>query len=148
MVKILGVIAIGIAVYLAIAYFRRLARTTETENRTDIDNWVDESLSNALGQKLYAPAETILQTLRGAAEPGLVASINEKVQSVTVSFTRGSSHRDVEVLLDVEYADGSAFSVNTQRNWDQLPETIREEILRTSKDTTRRQWFFPWASSN
>lgn len=136
-----GIIAAG-----GFVLFDRWIRETETANRSGIDDWIDNKLSDALADKLRQPAESILQALRGTPTSEVVKLIDNTVQSVTLSFTRLSGHLSIEIRLDVAYKDGTLFSTIAQQDWDNLPESVRAEFLRSGGNTACRVWEFPWSN--
>lgn len=141
------IIIAGIVVTGGIMFFDHLIKETEKANRTDIDQWIDRQLAEVLARKLHQPVDVILQTLTGTHNPELVILINETVNSVTLTFTRQAGNLNVQVCLDVVCEDETSFRITTEQNWDNLPESIRAEFIRSGRNTTYRNWEFPWVQS-
>jgi len=141
------IIVAGIVISGGIMLFDRLIKEAERANRTDIDQWVDRELAEILARKLHQPVDVILQTLTGTHNPELVTLINETVNSVTLTFTRQTENLNVQVRLDVVCEDETSFRIAAEQTWDNLPESIRSEFLRSGRNTTYRNWDFPWVQS-
>lgn len=141
------IIIAGIVVTGGIMFFDRLIKEAEKANRTDIDQWIDRQLAEILARKLHQPVEKILQTLTESSNPELVTLINETVNSVTLTFTRQAGNLNIQVCLDVVCEDETSFRIAAEQNWDNLPESIRSEFLRSGRNTTYRNWDFPWVQS-
>ena len=141
------IITAGLIVTGGIMFFDRLIKEAEKANRTDIDQWVDRELAEILARKLHQPVEKILQTLTESSNPELVTLINETVNSVTLTFTRQTGNLNVQVRLDVICEDETSLTITTEQNWDNLPESIRSEFIRSGRNTTYRNWDFPWVQT-
>jgi hypothetical protein len=141
-IVIAGIVGTGV-----IMLFDRLIKEAERANRTDIDQWIDRELAEILARKLHQPVENILETLTETPNPELVTLINETVNSVTLTFTRQTGNLDVQVCLDLVCEDETSFRITTEQNWDNLPESIRSEFIRSGRNTTYRNWDFPWVQS-
>ena len=144
MYRLAWILTTAVVAATVILWLKRIVQTTETENRNVLDNWVDSNLAQTLAKRLQKPTEMILRVLHGTPEPGLIAAIDAQINSVNLSFNRSLPNRNVEVRLTVAFEDGTSFSAVTQRNWDQLPDSIREEFLRGGEKSTHRPWHFPW----
>ncbi|MDJ0553563.1 MAG: hypothetical protein QNJ68_03805 [Microcoleaceae cyanobacterium MO_207.B10] len=138
LLSISGILGLGSGVF----YF--LSKQNETETRTNIDRCFEERLAISLAEKLDQSTEEILTTLRGASNPIIADKIREIIDSARLTFTRKKSIDDVEIRLNVDYINGKSFSVATNWNWDELPQTIRSEFLRSDSKTVSLPWYFPW----
>lgn len=136
-ISIVAVVGVGIGVYF-------LTKQSEAENRKNIDSWFEERLAISLAEKLGIPSQEILQTFRGSANPTIIARIREIVNSARLTFTKLSSFNDVEIRLSLDYSNGTSFAVAKNWKWDELPETIRYEFLRSGSNIVTRPWDFPW----
>ena len=136
-ISIVAVVGVGIGVYF-------LTKQSEAENRKNIDSWFEERLAISLAEKLGIPSQEILQTFRGSANPTIIARIREIVNSARLTFTRLSSFNDIEIRLSLDYSNGTSFSVANNWKWDELPETIRSEFLRSGSNIVSRPWDFSW----
>lgn len=143
----LWIIAAGVVVTGGIMFFDALIREAEKANRTNIDQWVDRELSEILARKLHQPADEVLQTLIRVPNPDLVALIKETVNSVALTFTRQTGNLSVQVRLDVICKDETSVTITAEYNWDNLPESIRSEFIRSGCNTTYRNWDFPWVQT-
>lgn len=138
LLSISGIIVLGSGAF----YF--LSKQNETETRANIDRWFQERLAISLAEKLAESTEEVLATLQGTSNPIITDKISEIIDSARLTFTRGKSINDIEISLNLDYANGKSFSVATNWNWDELPQTIRSEFLRSDSKTVSRPWYFPW----
>lgn len=143
----LWIIAVSTLMTGGIMFFERLIKESEKANRTDIDQWVDHELSQILARKLHQPVDEILQTITKIPNPNLVTLINETINSVSLTFIRQTGKLNIQVSLDVVCQDKTSFTITTEQNWDNLPESIRSEFIRSGQNTTYRSWYFPWVQS-
>lgn len=133
----------GIIVLVSGAFYF-LSKQNETETRTNIDRCFEERLAISLAEKLDESTEEVLATLRGASNPIITDKIRQIIDSARLNFTRGKSINDIEIRLNLDYANGKSFSVATNWNWDELPGTIRSEFIKSGNNTVSRPWYFPW----
>ncbi len=138
LLSISGIIGLGSGAF----YF--LSKQNETETRANIDRWFEEKLAILLAEKLGESTEEVLVKLRGASHSIIADKIREIIDSARLTFTRGKSVNDIEISLNVDYANGKSFSVATNWIWDELPQTIRSEFLISDNKTVSRPWYFPW----
>ncbi|MDJ0575880.1 MAG: hypothetical protein QNJ65_12025 [Xenococcaceae cyanobacterium MO_234.B1] len=140
-IKIEWLVAAGIIVgVVAVIYF--LVKTHEETSRSEIDKWLEQELARALAEKLHQSTKDVLQALQSKSDDELTAKIREMVDSAQLTFTRASSVSEVEIRLNLDYKNGTSFSVATNWDWDRLPEPIRSEFLQTGRDTVSRPWLF------
>lgn len=139
-----GWIILGLGVAAGIAVLMRVVSVVEVGNRAEMEQWVDQSLAESLGERLRKPPELILRTLRGAPDPGLVRLIESVVSAVTLTFVRGTGARGILLGLNILYKDGHNFARQVERSWEELPESVRSEFLRGGGMTVERPWEFPW----
>lgn len=139
----LGIAILGIGLVAVVSVINQIAKQAEAENQQDLDDWMNDRIAKALERKLNEPSDSILQVLRGSVNSQLAAQIQRTVHSVTLSVTRKSSGSNVQVRLEMSYADGTSFSATTEREWDRLPGSIREQFLRTGVQVVRFPWNFP-----
>ena len=136
-ISIIAVIGVGIGIYF-------LTKQSEAENRRNIDSWFEEKLSISLAEKLGISSQEILQTIRGSEDPTTMTRIREIVDYARLTFTKLSSFNDIEIRINLDYSNGASFSVANSWKWDELPETIRSEFLRSGSNIVTRTWDFPW----
>lgn len=144
-IKIEWLVAAGIIVGVAaVIYF--VVKNHQEKSRSEIDKWFEQRLAKALAEKLHQPnkEKDVLQALQSKSDDELTAKIREMVDSAQLTFTRTSSVSEVEIRLNLDYKNGTSFSVATNWDWDRLPEPIRSEFLRTGRDTVSRPWLFWW----
>lgn len=141
-----SIIIISLVVAGGVVWFNQFLKEIETENRTNIDEWIDKKLSEALSQKINYPTDRILKALHGTLDSEIISQISNVIHSIDLTFTRLPVNRDIQISLNIMYEDGKSFSTTTQRDWDSLPESIRAEFLRSGGNTASRLWEFPWAS--
>ena len=138
LLSILGIIV------LVSGGFYFLSKQNEIENRRNIDKWFEERLATSLAEKLEESTEEVLATLQGVSNPIITDKIREIIDSARLTFTREKSINDIEISLDVDYFNGKSFSIVTNWNWDELPQTIRAEFIRNDSKSVSIPWYFPW----
>jgi hypothetical protein len=144
-IKIEWLVAAGIVVGVSAAiYF--LVKNHDKTSKSELDNWFEQRLAKALAEKLHESPEDVLKSLEGNSSDELTGKIREIVDFAQLTFTRTSSANDVEIRLNLDYKNGTSFSVTMNWDWDRLPEPIRSEFLRTGKNVVIRPWLFSWDS--
>ena len=138
LLSILGIIV------LVSGGFYFLSKQNEIENRRNIDKWFEERLATSLAEKLEESTEEVLATLQGVSNPIITDKIREIIDSARLTFTREKSINDIEISLDVDCFNGKSFSIVTNWNWDELPQTIRAEFIRNDSKSVSIPWYFPW----
>ena len=138
LLSILGIIV------LVSGGFYFLSKQNEIENRRNIDKWFEERLATSLAEKLEESTEEVLATLQGLSNPIITDKIREIIDSARLTFTREKSINDIEISLNVDYFNGKSFSIVTNWNWDELPQTIRAEFIRNDSKSVSIPWYFPW----
>lgn len=138
LLSILGIIV------LVSGGFYFLSKQNEIENRRNIDEWFEERLATSLAEKLEESTEEVLATLQGVSNPIITDKIREIIDSARLTFTREKSINDIEISLNVDCFNGKSFSIVTNWNWDELPQTIRAEFIRNDSKSASIPWYFPW----
>ncbi|NEP77868.1 MAG: hypothetical protein F6K17_34995 [Okeania sp. SIO3C4] len=138
LLSISGIIGLGSGAF----YF--LSKQNETETRSNIDRWFEEKLAISLAEKLDESTTEVLATLQGVSNPIITDKIREIIDSARLNFTREKSIDDIKISLNVDYINGKSFSVATNWNWDELPQTIRSEFIKSDSNILSRPWYFPW----
>lgn len=138
LLSILGIIV------LVSGGFYFLSKQNEIENRRNIDKWFEERLATSLAEKLEESTEEVLATLQGVSNPIITDKIREIIDSARLTFTREKSINDIEISLNVDCFNGKSFSIVTNWNWDELPQTIRAEFIRNDSKSVSIPWYFPW----
>lgn len=138
LLSILGIIV------LVSGGFYFLSKQNEIENRRNIDKWFEERLATSLAEKLEESTEEVLATLQGVSNPIITDKIREIIDSARLTFTREKSINDIEISLNVDCFNGKSFSIVTNWNWDELPQTIRAEFIRNDSKSASIPWYFPW----
>lgn len=138
LLSILGIIV------LVSGGFYFLSKQNEIENRRNIDEWFEERLATSLAEKLEESTEEVLATLQGVSNPIITDKIREIIDSARLTFTREKSINDIEISLNVDCFNGKSFSIVTNWNWDELPQTIRAEFIRNDSKSVSIPWYFPW----
>lgn len=142
---------IGIKVALVIAGLTAIAvglkyisEQTNIETQAEIDAWVNQRLTEALSRKFNQPAQVVGDALKNPSSSPLAQQIEQIVQSVTVTFQRLSSSK-FQIQLDLLYKESdTTFSTAIEKEWDDLPATVRKEFLQTGNQTVCRDWnMFP-----
>ncbi|MBD2515073.1 hypothetical protein H6G93_08630 [Nostoc sp. FACHB-973] len=117
-----------------------LVKNHEEKSKSEIDKWFEQRLAIALAEKLHQSTGVVLQALQSKSDDEITEKIRNIVDSAQLTFTRTSSISDVDIRLNLDYKNGTSFSVATNRDWDRLPEPIRSEFLRTGNNTVIRPW--------
>lgn len=137
-------IALVVAGLTAIAAgLKYISDQTDTETQAEMDTWVNQRLAEALSRKLNQPVQVVGDALKDSTSSSLAQQIEQIVQSVTLTFQRLSSSK-FQIQLDLLYKGDTAFSTAIEKEWDDLPATVRKEFLQTGHQTVRRAWsLFP-----
>ena len=136
-IKVALVIAGFTAILVGLKY---ISERTNIETQAEIDTWVNQRLVDALSRKLNQPAQVIGDALKNPSSSPLADHIGQIVQSVTVTFQRLSSSK-FKMQVDLLYKESdTTFSTAIEKEWDDLPATVRKEFLQTGNQTVRRAW--------
>lgn len=135
---------ISLIIIFSTIWLDKLLKEVETNNRSDIDSWIDEIISKELSYKINSSKDHILETLNGDFDSELVNKINNTISSVKLIFNRLSSNRDIQIVLNIKYVDNQLVEIATKRNWDLIPEPVRAEFIRGGRNTIERIWELPW----
>ncbi len=146
-IKIEWLVVAGIIAGVA-SVITLLVKNFEEQSRSKIDKWFEQRLARALAEKLHQPTKVVLHTLQSKSDNELAAKIRELVGFAQLTFIQASSVREVQIQLHLDYKNGTSFSVASSWGWDELPQTIRAEFLRTGGDTVSRPWLFLWDTSS
>lgn len=99
-------------------------------------------MAKALEKKLNVPLKTVLQLFQGSQDTDLLAKIQSIIDSVTLNFTK-LSPSSISLRLEINYKDGTSYSVTIEKDWDRLPDKVREEFLRKGSKTVSLLWNMP-----
>jgi hypothetical protein len=146
---ILLLICTGVAVYLTRGSRRKTGETRrrpKAVNRDPGEGGLSRVLAAQLGRKTGIAENRILDVLDGAEDADLRGRIDDVLEHVTVTFSRRSAADTHKASLQIAYTDGSTVSVDYAAPWDQLPDEVRSEVLRTGKTECVRSWSAPWHS--
>jgi len=137
-------VALVIAGLTAIAVgLKYISERTDIETQAEIDAWVNQRLAEALSRKLNQPIQIVGDALKNPIASPLAEQIEQIVQSATLTFQRLSSSK-FQIRLDLSYRSDTAFSTAIEREWEDLPATVREEFLQTGHQIVYRTWcIFP-----
>lgn len=124
-------------------FIKEIIEKNEAQVEQDLNEWVEQLLSEALSKKLDISSSSILETLTKGENAPLTQKIQQLIKSVELVFLRGSSLSVVEVVLNASFTDGTSLSVSTQRVWDDLPSTIRKQLFKTNDTSITVPWNLP-----
>ncbi|MGA3237432.1 MAG: hypothetical protein ABSG03_14105 [Bryobacteraceae bacterium] len=144
---ILLLICTGVAVYLARGSRRETngrSRRPKAGNRDPGEGGLNRVLAAQLGRKTGIAEHRIFSVLEGAGDADLRGRIDDVLEHVTVTFSRRSAADTHKASLQIAYRDGSTVNVDYVAPWDQLPDEVRGEVLRTGKTECVRSWSAPW----
>jgi hypothetical protein len=149
--KIINLLGFGIfGTILLVAgglFIKEMIDKSEVQVKNNLDEWVDKLLAEFLSRKLNYSPSSIFQALNRGEDTELSRKITELIESVELIFQRGSSLSTVEVCLNASFQDGTSFSANTQRTWDDLPFPIRKEFLKRNDTSITVPWSSPLVNS-
>lgn len=149
--KIINLLGFGIAGTIVLIVgslvIKEIIDKNEAQVKNNLDEWVDRLLAESLSRKLDYSASSIFQALTKGEETELTGRITELIESVELVFQRGSSLSTVKVFLNASFQDGTSFSANTQRTWDDLPFAIRKEFLKSNDTSITVPWNLPLVNS-
>lgn len=141
---LLGIVVVGTTVLLIGGLLLKdITEKNAAQIDQELNEWVERLLSESLSNKLDASPSFILQTLKNGDNYELIQEIQQSLKSVNLIFQKKSSLTDVEVVLKVLYQDGTFLSAQSERNWDDLPSTIRKEFLQTNEKSITVPWDLP-----
>lgn len=135
--------ALGLTIGVGLLY--RIRRQAESSNQSLLNDWGNEALAHELSRKLNLGRGQVLDVLQGARNQAIASQIDRAIDRIKLRFMRTTSPREVEVTLDVAYADGTSYSAQTSSAWDDLPEAVRAKFLRSGQRMVEHGWSFPWA---
>ncbi len=137
--KIIGGSLLGAGAIIGLRY---LSKQSEKENLQEIDMWSDEMVAKALEKKLNVPMMKILKLFQGSQNDDLLVKIQDILDSVILNFTKQPPSL-VSLRLEIKYKDGTFYSIATEKDWDGLPNVVREEFLRKGSKTVSLPWNMP-----
>lgn len=148
---------IAVAVALAAFLYMRSRRPggaaeVARDSTPALDAWLAEALEielaeGALGMRSSTPEERkkLKESLRGEADPDVVAKVEEKVKAVELEFVKYAHDADAEVTLRVRYEDGNAGTASKRLPWTDVPAAVRGDFDRRGGTRVFRTWAFPWS---
>jgi hypothetical protein len=148
-IGILTFIAAMILLGLLIKSSRKSGKATaKREERSAVDQWVEEALARELGKKVDdkhgLDAQGLLTALRGDPDPTAVTVIEDALKAVKLSYERLAEEGQFQVRAEMLFEDGSSASGSKRFSRADLPEMIRDEFLRTGGAFVYREWHLPW----
>lgn len=118
------------------------------EERSPVDQWIEEALARELGKKVDdkhgLDAQSLLTALRGDPDPSVVTVIEEALANVKLTYERLPEEGQFQVRAEMRFEDGSSATGSKRFSRDELPELIRSEFLRTGGAFVYREWHLPW----
>ncbi|MEQ8467213.1 hypothetical protein [Coleofasciculus sp. E1-EBD-02] len=135
---------LGVTSIAAISIVVLLVEKSETENRQNIDGFVERAMAESLARKLNKSESTVLEVLQGSSNPEIVAQIEELISSVQLLFRKQPKSTNVEIRLEVNYTDETYFATTINRSWDEIPGNVREQFIRTGSHEAILPWNFLW----
>lgn len=132
------------AAALGAGYLFFSRKDVDEENKTLLDEWSNEMLALELGRKLGLSKNEVLSAFDNKASSILSQRIEEFVSNISLKFTKTSAS-EVEAQIYLVYSDETDYTAKRKFSWLEMPETIREEFLRSRNRSVIREWRFPWA---
>ncbi|MEO7328286.1 MAG: hypothetical protein ABI193_06895 [Minicystis sp.] len=148
-IGILTFVAAMILLGLLIKGARKRAKATlKREERSPVDQWVEEALARELGKKVDdkhgLDAQGLLTALRGDPDPTAVTVIEEALKTVKLSYERLAEPGQFQVRAEMLFEDGTSATGSKRFTHADLPELIRDEFLRTGSAFVYRDWHVSW----
>ena len=148
-IGILTFIAAMILLGLLIKSSKKRAKAAKKrEERSEVDQWVEEALARELGKKVDdkhgLDEQGLLTALRGDPDPAAVTVIEEIVKAVKLSYERLAEPGQFQVRAEMLFEDGTSATGSKRFTHGDLPELIRDEFLRTGSSFVYRDWHLPW----
>lgn len=145
---LLGVVVFGTAVLVVGGLLLKdIIEKNDSQTHQEIDQWVDRRVAESIGQKLETSPSKILQALTEGHNRELLQDIHQLIESARLIFHKSSSLAKVTVIFRVSYKDGTSLSAQIEKDWDDLPSTIRREFLRTNETNITVPWNLPLANT-
>ncbi|MFO0755457.1 MAG: hypothetical protein U0359_03140 [Byssovorax sp.] len=127
---------------------KKNAQTKVREERSAVDQWVEEALARELGKKVDPKhgldSTGLLTALRGDPDPTAVTVIEEALKSVKLTYEKLPEEGQFQVRAEMRFEDGSTTTGSHRFSQAELPELIRTEFLRTGSSFVYRDWHLPW----
>jgi len=150
----LVVAAVVVACFLAVRARAKKSRRDEPSRDTTpaLDAWIADALERELAETVLGVARStpeerrsLARSLRGDADPDVVARIEDKVRAVELEFVRYAHETDAEITLRVRYEDGATGTASRRLTAAELPEAVRADFERRGGTRVFRTWVFPWS---
>lgn len=135
---ILGIVLVGGGALVRPYLTRRRAVRAAHE----LDSLVVEVLGPEWARRTGLDLEAIRNVCGPDGDPAVVGRLRDCVRRVLVRFERdGGASSPVHVLARCAYiADGSEASARTDLEWFRVPDSVREEFIRSDAQSVDRRW--------
>lgn len=150
LLALLGLAAAGLVIFL-MARSRMGGRARETDrNERNLDEWVVSELSPVLRDRMPdgIEAKRVAKALGGDPDPDVVSALEDVVRTVEVEFLKDALDGGIEVVLRVQFEDGSERVQRSRRTLDELPSRVRADFESKALTRSRLVWGFPWSRAH
>lgn len=147
LLALVALAAAGLVVFL-MARARRSDPARETDrNERSLDAWVVSELGPVLRERMPdgIEASRVAKALGGDPDPDVVSALEDVVRTVEVEFLKDALDGGIEVVLRVQFEDGSERVQRSRRALGELPSRVRADFESRALTRSRLVWGFPWA---
>jgi len=131
--------SIGILVVLVILF----VKWSNSETTKEFDKRVSKMLSTSLASKLNTSESDIIALLTRTGSSELIPKMKTLVDSVNVTASRSAGGKPLEVTATLKYKDGTSSSARSIFSFDDLPEKVREDLIRSEGNIVKCSWSLP-----
>ncbi len=141
--------AIFFIILLAFWGLGRLIRSSDEENQKALNEWTENILSDSLSEKLDLEKDflkKILAMKKPETEEAekIIANIMDILDTIALHFTKHKEENIIDIELEILYQNGDRVSVTIKKEWEFLPDAIREKFLRENVSHLQVPWSFAW----
>jgi hypothetical protein len=147
LLALVGLAAFGLVVF----WMRRSQKGTDgreiDRNEIALDEWIIAELGPVLGGRMPAGIEVkqVAKALGGDPDPTVVSALEDVVRGVEVEFLKDALDGGIDVVLRVQFEDGTEKMQRSRKSMADLPERVRSDFERKALTRTRLVWEFPWS---
>ncbi|CAN5337823.1 hypothetical protein BH09MYX1_BH09MYX1_14560 [soil metagenome] len=147
-------VLVGLSAAVLVVLFmrsRRGASAPEVDrNEKVLDAWVVSEIAPFLRERMPDGVEPkhVTRTLDGDPDPDVVSALEDVVRTVEVEFLKDALDGGIEVVLRVQFEDGTERVQRSRRTLAELPARVRADFESKALTRSRLVWGFPWARAN
>ena len=126
-----------------------IARAVAKGSPSQVDAVIDSSLADEVAERTGLPLDVVQRALAGDQ---VAADVTERIDAclvaVDVETARiDGSHDRVHVRRRAEFRGGEVRELTWEAAWDDLPDSVREQFIRSDETSVLGVWAPPWRSA-